>query len=57
MIKTPDCNDTNAKVTKKNYDEIKTPLIHMFNLSTKTRIFSDKSEIARVSPIFPRQFF
>ena len=45
-------DNINVNVIKKIYDEIKTPLINIFNLSMKTEIFPDKSKIGRVSPIF-----
>ena len=52
MNTTPGYDDTNVNVIKKIYDEIKTPLINIFNLSIKTGIFPDKPNIGAVSPVF-----
>ena len=48
----PGYDNINVNVIKRIYDEMKTPLINIFNLSMKTGIFPDKSKIGRVSPIF-----
>ena len=50
--KTPGCDNINVNVVKKIYEELKTPLICIFNLSLSTGIFPDKLKIAKVSPIF-----
>ena len=50
--KTPGYDNTNVNVVKKIYEELKTPLMRIFNLSLSTGIFPDKLKIAKVSPIF-----
>ena len=50
--KTPAYDNINVNVVKKIYEEPKTPLIHIFNLSLITGIFPDKLKIAKVSSIF-----
>ena len=50
--KTPGYGNTNVNVVKKTYEELKTPLMCIFNLSLGTGIFPDKLKIAKVSPIF-----
>ena len=52
MNKIPGYDHTNVNLIKKIYDEIRAPLIDIFNLSLKPGIFPDKSKIGRVSPIF-----
>ena len=49
--KTPGYDNINVK---KIYEELKTPLMRIFNLSLSTGIFSDKLKIAKVSPIFKK---
>ena len=50
--KTPGYDNINVNVVKKIYEELKTPLMRIFNLSLSTGIFPDKLKIAKVSPIF-----
>ena len=50
--KTPGYDNINVNVVKKIYKELKTPLMHIFNLSLSTGICPDKLIIAKVSPIF-----
>ena len=50
--KTPGYDSINANVIKKIYEELKTPLMHIFNLSLSTGIFPYKLKTAKVSPIF-----
>ena len=50
--KTPGYDHINVNVVKKIYEELKTPLMRIFNLSLSTEIFPDKLKIAKVSPIF-----
>ena len=50
--KTPGYDNINVNVVKKIYEEWKTLLMHIFNLSLSTGIFPDKIKIAKVSPIF-----
>ena len=50
--KTPGYDNINVNVVKKIYEELKTPLMHIFNLLLSTGIFPDKLKIAKVSPIF-----
>ena len=50
--KTPGYDNINVNIAKKIYEELKTPLMHIFNLSLSTGIFPDKLKIAKVSPIF-----
>ena len=50
--KTPGYDNINVNIVKKIYEELKTPLMHIFNLLLITGIFPDKLKIAEVSPIF-----
>ena len=50
--KAPGYDNINVNVLKKVYEELKTPLMHIFNLLLSTGIFPDKLKIAKVSPIF-----
>ena len=50
--KTPGYDNINVNIVKKIYEELKTPLMRIFNLSLSTGIFPDKLKIAKVSPIF-----
>ena len=50
--KAPGYDNINVKVLKKVYEELKTPLIHIFNLLLSTGFFLAKLKIAKVSPIF-----
>ena len=50
--KTPGYDNINVKVVKKIYEELKTPLMRIFNLLLSTGFFPDKLRIAKVSPIF-----
>ena len=50
--KTPGYDNINVNVVKKIYEELKTPLMRIFNLSLNTGIFPDKLKIGKVSPIF-----
>ena len=50
--KTPGYDSINANVIKKIYEELKRPLMHIFNLSLSTGISPCKPKIAKVSPIF-----
>ena len=50
--KTRGYDNINVNVVKKIYEELKTPLMRIFNLLLSTRIFPDKLKIAKVSPIF-----
>ena len=50
--KTPGYDNIYVNVVKKIYEELKTPLMRIFNLSLSTGIFLDKLKIAKVSPIF-----
>ena len=49
--KTPGYDNINVNVVKNIYQELKTPLMCIFNLSLSTGIFPDKLKIAKVSPI------
>ena len=49
---TPGYDNINVNVVKKIYNKLKTPLMHIFNLSLRTGIFPDKRKIAKISPIF-----
>ena len=50
--KAPGYDNINVNVVKKIYEELKTPLIRIFNLSLSTGVFPVKLKIAKVSPIF-----
>ena len=50
--KTPGYDNIYVNVVKKIYEELKTPLMRIFNLSLSTGIFLDKLKIAKISPIF-----
>ena len=50
--KNPGYDNINVNVVKKISEELKTPLMRIFNLSLSTGIFPDKLKIAKVSPIF-----
>ena len=50
--KTPGYDNINVKVVKKIYEELKTPLMRIFNLLLSTGFFPDKLRIGKVSPIF-----
>ena len=50
--KTPGYDNVNVNVVKRIYEELKTPLMRIFNLWLSTGIFPDKLKIAKVSPIF-----
>ena len=50
--KTPGYDNINVNVVKKIYEELKTPLMRIFNLSLSTGVFPVKLKIAKVSPIF-----
>ena len=50
--KTLGYDNINVNVVKKIYEELKTPLMRIFNLSLSTGIFPDKLKITKVSPIF-----
>ena len=50
--KTPGYNNINVNIVKKIYEELKTPLMRIFNISLSTGIFPDKLKIAKVSSIF-----
>ena len=50
--KTLGYDNINVNVVKKIYEELKTPLMRIFNLSLSTGIFPDKLKIAKVSPMF-----
>ena len=50
--KTPGYDNINVNVVKKVYEELKSPLMQIFNLSLSTGIFPDKLKIAKLSPIF-----
>ena len=39
---TPGYDNINVNVVKKIYNKLKTPLMHIFNLSLRTGIFPDK---------------
>ena len=52
--KTSGYDNINVNVVKKIYEELKTPLMRIFNLSLSTGIFPDKLKIAKVSPIFKK---
>ena len=45
--KTPGYDNINANVVKKIYEELKTPLMRILNLSLSTGIFPDKLKIAK----------
>ena len=49
---TPGYDNINVNVVKKIYEELKTPLMRIFNLSLSRGIFPDKLKIGKVSPIF-----
>ena len=49
--KTPGYDNININVVKKIYQELKTPLMCVFNLSLSTGIFPNKLKFAKVSPI------
>ena len=50
--RSPGFDDINVNVVKCVYDEIKQPLMHVFNQSLKYGVFPEKMKIARVTPIF-----
>ena len=52
--KTSGYDNINVNVVKKIYEELKAPLMRIFNLSLSTGIFPDKLKIAKVSPIFKK---
>ena len=47
LNKTPGYDNINVNVVKKICEELKTPLMHIFNLSLSTRIFPDKLKLQR----------
>ena len=49
--KTPGYDNINVNVVKKIYEELKTPLMRIFNLLLSTGIFPDKLKIAKVFPV------
>ena len=51
LNKTPGYDNINVNVVKKIYEELKAPLMHIFNLPLITWIFPDKLKIAKASPI------
>ena len=50
--KTPGYDNVNVNVVKKIHEQLKTPLMRVFNLSLSTGIFPDKLKIAKVFPVF-----
>ena len=50
--KTPSHDNINVNIITKIYEELKTPLMHIFNLLLGTGIFPDKLKTTNVSPIF-----
>ena len=50
--KTPGYDNINVNIVKKIYEELKTPLMRIFNILLSTGIFPDKLKIAKVSPVF-----
>ena len=50
--KSAGCDDISFNVVKKYFGVLHKPLLHIFNLSLQTDIFSDKLKIARVTPLF-----
>ena len=52
LNETPGYDNINSNVVKKIYEELKTPLMRIFNLLLTTGIFPDKLKIAKVSAIF-----
>ena len=50
--KTSDYDNINVNDIKKTYEEFKTPLMDIFNLSLSTGIFPDKLKIVKVSPVY-----
>ena len=53
--KTPGYDNINVNVVKKIYEELKTTLMCIFNLSLSTGFFPDKLKLAKVSPIFKNE--
>ena len=49
---TPGYDNINVNVVKKIFEELKTSLMLIFNLSLSTGIFPNKLKIAKASPIF-----
>ena len=52
LNKTPSYDNINVNIIKKIYEELKTPLMHIFNLLLGTGIFPDKLKTTKVSPVF-----
>ena len=50
--KSPGYDEITGKVVKAVSNEIRNPLMYIFNLSFKTGIFPDKMKIARIIPLF-----
>ena len=50
--KSPGYDEIIGKVVKTVFNEIRKPLMHIFNLSFKTGIFPDKMKIAKIIPLF-----
>ena len=52
--RSPGYENLHVNVIRKLYNELKIPLMNIFNLSLTTGIFPDKMKIAKVSPIFKK---
>ena len=52
--KSPGYDNINVSVIRNLYNELKTPLMKIFNRSLSTRIFPDGMKVARVTAIFKK---
>ena len=49
-----DYNNIHVNVIRDLYNELKTPLMNIINLSLNTRIFPDRMKVAKATPIFKK---
>ena len=47
-------NNIHVNVIRDLYNELKTPLMNIINLSLNTRIFPDRMKVAKATPIFKK---
>ena len=52
--KSPGYDNIHVNVIRNLYNELKTPLMNIFNLSLNTGIFPDRMKVAKVTPIFKK---
>ena len=52
--KSPGYNNIHVNVIRNFYNELKTPLMNIFNLSLNTGIFLDRMKVAKITPIFKK---